>query len=674
MAKASNGAETDLQSLNQESNVWTGPDIPPSSQIPRTDSSVGVSDHASHDGDTDMQLYDQYDLSAFDEEEFKMLLDSAPADQLPRVVSPTYRTNVPFDLTNRLRTIRQDVHGFVLAHQFIRNLEIEHTVSARRAFERNVYDYARAKGLPKQVAKDEVQRARIICGERDYDTDETSLGNEIDDTLEILEDLASSTLRSSTERNAKDETNKAPKKRSRAKKRRRKSQVDDKQHERVQDNVQFEQEVEAAEENEDADAKIASVAEENQSVRKKRKQHDEDTGSGSHAHKSKKKRARQSPPEDSKDSSIERRPTNVDEDPVLEQVANGVPPGQAMTNVHIQPTLQANERAMLNIIDGQHTSVGDNDSPAAPVGGKAHKRQEKRNRRREKRETELKISNQVGTTESEDTRSTGENLDASIKMDAAAAAAADDEKVRAESRKVTKLAREAERKMAKHEKGNAPRVDANSDPATKLPSDTPRETPGHGTASTGFTATKKGKITENIVNVASAIGPNDPKSQDEARENFMRSNEHDPLEHAITPDKSPEQQEQAKEGKSTFIKKLGALKRFSKEKQVQLYEDGRYNNADKQTKNDLEDLKDEQIAIKETREANANSGNEVEKKRKRKRKTEGKAEKVKVEEDNPEHQNEQGGAASSDAKTKKLRNRHQEKLKNSSRGEESGFH
>ena len=48
----------------------------------------------------------------------------------------------------------------------------------RRSFERQVYDYARAIGLTTSQAKTEVTRARAMCGELQYDTDDSALENE----------------------------------------------------------------------------------------------------------------------------------------------------------------------------------------------------------------------------------------------------------------------------------------------------------------------------------------------------------------------------------------------------------------------------------------------------------------------------------------------------------------
>jgi len=120
------------------------------------------------------------------------------------------------------------------------------------------------------------------------------------------------------------------------------------------------------------------------------------------------------------------------------------------------------------------------------------------------------------------------------------------------------------------------------------------------------------------------------------------------------------------------------LKRFSNEKQIQLYEDGRYDNADKQTKDNLKDLKEEQRAIKEMVGSHPKVGNGLEEKQEKSpKKTKAKAEKApKTEEDKTQGRSEMGEPTPSDAKVKKKRKRDQVKQETSSHTctEESGFH
>lgn len=63
------------------------------------------------------------------------------------------------------------------------------TKSERRKFERDVYDYAEALGLDHTAAKKQVIKARGFCGEEDYDSDNSALGEEVDNSADILKRL-----------------------------------------------------------------------------------------------------------------------------------------------------------------------------------------------------------------------------------------------------------------------------------------------------------------------------------------------------------------------------------------------------------------------------------------------------------------------------------------------------
>ena len=63
------------------------------------------------------------------------------------------------------------------------------TKSERRQFERDIYDYAEALGLDHAAAKKQVIKARGFCGEENYDSDNSALGDELDNSVEILKRL-----------------------------------------------------------------------------------------------------------------------------------------------------------------------------------------------------------------------------------------------------------------------------------------------------------------------------------------------------------------------------------------------------------------------------------------------------------------------------------------------------
>ena len=85
----------------------------------------------------------------------------------------------------------KQVNCFVRGHNFIQISLSGHKTSQRRAFERDVYDYARSLGLQRREAKREVLKARGFCGEFDHDSDVSMLGDEVDDSAQVLVDLFS---------------------------------------------------------------------------------------------------------------------------------------------------------------------------------------------------------------------------------------------------------------------------------------------------------------------------------------------------------------------------------------------------------------------------------------------------------------------------------------------------
>ena len=76
---------------------------------------------------------------------------------------------------------------FIRHHHFFAKFSVggKHTTSERRSFERDVYDVSRDHGFSRREAKRQVIRARQFCGEVEYDSDTSALGNEISDELGI---------------------------------------------------------------------------------------------------------------------------------------------------------------------------------------------------------------------------------------------------------------------------------------------------------------------------------------------------------------------------------------------------------------------------------------------------------------------------------------------------------
>ncbi|KAL8817254.1 MAG: hypothetical protein Q9223_003877 [Gallowayella weberi] len=91
--------------------------------------------------------------------------------------------------------MKKQLNHFTRRHKFVTEQSFgTYTTSQRRAFERDVYDYSRALGLAKSRAKASVLSARRLCGEEDYNSDDTRLDDdEMDDSSVILVSLPAST-------------------------------------------------------------------------------------------------------------------------------------------------------------------------------------------------------------------------------------------------------------------------------------------------------------------------------------------------------------------------------------------------------------------------------------------------------------------------------------------------
>ncbi|KAI9779767.1 MAG: hypothetical protein M1835_004630 [Candelina submexicana] len=114
-------------------------------------------------------------------------------------------------------------------------------------------------------------------------------------------------------------------------------------------------------------------------------------------------------------------------------------------------------------------------------------------------------------------------------------------------------------------------------------------------------------------------GPNDPESKEQAHLNFLKANDADPHEHALTTDKTPKEREIESKKAMDFISELSDLKRFSNDKQVEAYDRGLYKNANKQAVHDIEEQRE---GTKQEKGIDPGTGKPVEdneKKRKRKR-------------------------------------------------------
>lgn len=186
---------------------------PPSAQPPRALDELHLLD------DDETVDFDEFDLDGFTQEEVHSYNAMAePGQRLQDAVSPQKmqglmqkagsRLSAPSDIhfkssqildqhnmrkdstvSSTVLSIPKQVALFVRKHPFLEQVMGPFTKSERRKFERDVYDYAEALGLDHEAAKKHVIKARGFCGEEDYDSDNSALGEEIDNSEEILKRL-----------------------------------------------------------------------------------------------------------------------------------------------------------------------------------------------------------------------------------------------------------------------------------------------------------------------------------------------------------------------------------------------------------------------------------------------------------------------------------------------------
>ncbi|KAL8662128.1 MAG: hypothetical protein Q9168_008304, partial [Polycauliona sp. 1 TL-2023] len=125
---------------------------------------------------------------------------STPADQTSQTAATSKKPKTPRSRKSDQKpdpTRQKQISLFARRHRFILEQSLgTYTTTQRRAFERDVYDFARALGFSKARAKASMLVARTFCGEEAYDTDDTRLDDEeIDDSCEVLVSLPLSTAR-----------------------------------------------------------------------------------------------------------------------------------------------------------------------------------------------------------------------------------------------------------------------------------------------------------------------------------------------------------------------------------------------------------------------------------------------------------------------------------------------
>ena len=509
------------------------------------------------------KFYDQYDLDGISPQDFDLLLTLAPADQLPDLTTADVKPGVYLERSNSHAASRIAIKRYVMFHKFMKDPHSSHTTSQRRDFERNVYDFARANGLGKQEASSEVRKARMICGAPESDSEDSSFGHEVNDTSEILDRLAKTTfsyqdLQKEGKQSVRDHGRQIPSRVNQSRKRTRRGGRMDAE---VYNAEVILETVEGAEHNGlGASGKASMESSKSQAIEVPMSTSSVPATDGRRSRR-KRKRVDVEVAEDTMNQPSRRVKTSKHFPPINKE---------SPTSKQRQPTSSSNDEAME--VDVVHAKVAENPQtiPTMPKNtAKATKRQAKRERRRQKHAAEPKkpLSSEVKkTTES-----------------------------KVSAMNVTHPS------PAKDTASKPPSSEYMYLPPTEKKKRNKRESRPHDSEST-VNAGASGSGQEEPAD-SKELGPNEPKSEQEAHQNFLRANIGESQEITWTADKSPLALADGKQ--SEFVEKLDALKRFSTENQVQLYDDGKYADADKQTKNDLKDLKEEKTAMEEMEIDNA---------------------------------------------------------------------
>ncbi|KAL8832846.1 MAG: hypothetical protein Q9191_000030 [Dirinaria sp. TL-2023a] len=133
-------------------------------------------------------VHEDFDTEGISAEELKYWAQIAPEDQrLALVEEPTFEETINSRSSHRLTSEQAvaRVELFVRSHHFFQKAATSFTTSERRKFERDTYDFARSMSFSKRDAKKQVIKARHLCGEADYDSEQSALGGEVDDPAAV---------------------------------------------------------------------------------------------------------------------------------------------------------------------------------------------------------------------------------------------------------------------------------------------------------------------------------------------------------------------------------------------------------------------------------------------------------------------------------------------------------
>lgn len=556
------------------------------------------------------------------------------------------------------------VNHFIRRHPFLQTSLVSHTTSERRGFERDIYDYARGLGLSTSAAHKEVLKGRAFCGEEDYNSDDTALGDEVDDSAVTMRRLSTPAV-SRLEHLQSDQMTdvlaiaKAPRERKRRKKQ---STVDPPANTKAED-VVMEAEVSAAQRETIQVPQGRSKSSEDTSSKffpkecelgKKRKRETADRANVQAKKKPKKETRKQ------KSNKVD------DQAPASGQVDQAVSSADSISNVESRSKdrdilVNTHATADDDVEEMKDADTMNNKSEVTANGKNREKRKKRKGKSKgpeaptmaESTNAAESLGNVVATDEGSDydapatakdstSHAINESLQEQESLASVKPAVPSDEG--GSNLTVDLVAIRAARKLRKQErrragektaKGAREKEDAAAVvlPVAKInePDKIQTDFDDHPINQiTGLLAPSVNELMgiprpndergRGRAEHTAAHGPNDPKSTTEARRNLLMTAERDPIEHGITVNTNHEQHLTRTKKSEDLVAQLDALKDFSNKKQVELFDQGHFSHADKQTKDDLKEIKNG-LQLDKDADENQADVEHPKKKRRRKRKS-----------------------------------------------------
>ena len=555
------------------------------------------------------------------------------------------------------------VNHFIRRHSFLQTSLVCHTTSERRSFERDIYDYARGLGLSTSEAHKEVLKGRAFCGEEDYNSDNTALGDEVDDSAETMKRLATPIV-SARKRSGSGQLVDVPAvvEEPRQRRRRKKQSVGEPLGK--------------------VKAQVDAMDIEASAMQREPSDASQQGGKSSKGISSKffptgretsEKRRRESA--DEANLQAKKKPKKEAKIPKLKKVDGQAPANgeidQGVSTAHAVSNPESHSKGEESGAD-THLATGngvEEKKDAGTMGDEGEGTANSKNQEKKKKQKD-KSKEPEATTTAEATNvaeSAGNVVAADEGSEANGPAIAEsmtDQAVNGplQEQQSSVTARsvmpsdegsdhlsdskavKAARKLRKQERRRAVKIKAKNktetqDGAANLPPEAKLTTPNESCENfdsrpinqiTGLSAPSINELIgipgpsneHGPGNTARAIShdPNDPKSAAEARHNLFISAERDSNQHGITANINDEPQFEQMKKPLDSVEHLDALKDFSNRKQVELFDQGQFKHADKQTKDDLKEIKND-LQLEKKVEEHQSDVEHAKKKRRRKRKS-----------------------------------------------------